>query len=161
MGGKVKLANGLSLAYSRGLTAINLREPNWVWRPQPLKAMVLRHGTEAIAVARTFPRTIQTVDVAIPVMGIGGVYVDRELRRNGFGRLVIAATCQRLRDDGMIAACLFANETYKWLYKNLGFIEVQPGFMIKPLNDGLTFTESNSSFPQDSPPWSLEPDGHF
>ena len=135
-----KLGNDFSLAYSRGLTAWKLRELHWAWAPKPMHAMVLRLHGEPVAVARTFPRLLSNKDIRIPVMGIGGVFVERENRRQGLARLVVAATCQRLQQDRVLAACLYSTDQYKWLYRGLGFEEVQPGFMVKPLVPGVEFT---------------------
>jgi GNAT superfamily N-acetyltransferase len=121
--------------------------------------MVVSHYGKPVGVARVFPRSINDTNIEIPVAGIGGVYVTVDYRRQGVASMAVEALCARLRKDGAVAACLYSNDVYKHLYRQLNFIEVQPGFMIRALDSSLRFTPME--FPIATDVWRVDPVGHF
>ena len=141
-----------SIIVDGGTSHWHLREPWWIWNPDPDFAVVAVQNKRAIACIRIFHRKLYSLACVLKVIGIGGVYTEESSRGAGYASSLIQYT---LDESYAAAAVLFSAE--RSLYERLGFrricrVSQSEWLMAKPLHRGLEVLEGD---------WYLEPEGHF
>lgn len=138
-----------------------MREDHWEWpgnNPKllPQQSWLIRTDEigEDASILRIFFRMLQSPKRTLRAVGIGGVWTQPDLRRQGYGTILMDKAMAKLRDEQPSAdmAILFT-ENFTGFYAHLGFGEIAPGLYASSIHGDLRIELGVE--------WKVNPEGHF